>query len=500
MKSMETAKIEILPIESIELNTGQIEGVPENPRTYSNKQMEAMIKSIKDLPDMLNARPLIVYKEQESEKYIVIGGNRRFDAAKHLKYKELPCYVLDKNTSPETIRSYLIKDNLAFGDWDISKLIDDWEAPELEDFGFDTSQLKGFGDDKLKSEAEEARKNLSERYLVPPFSVLHTYKDGWANRKQQWIALGIKSEEGRKNTFESMGKLTQIGKNASKELKPWSITSIFDPVLTELIISWFSGIGDKVLDPFAGGSVRGIVSSLLGREYTGIDLRQEQIDANNENWEEIGNKCIIGQETEAKKPKWVVGDSDEELDKLPNESFDLAMTCPPYADLEVYSDDPRDISNMEYDKFIETYGSIIKKTYKKLTENSFCVFVVGEVRGRDGSYYNFVGDTVKAFENAGFKYYNEIVLATSLGTAALRTKQFNVSRKATKVHQNVLVFSKGEPTIAAERLEEIERQFSISRKCEDIHQKVLVFLKGDGKKAAERCGEVEVLPICNENV
>ena len=144
---MESVNIKTLPIEKIELNTGQIEGVPENPRTYSNEQMEAMVKSIKDLPEMLKARPLIVYPEEKTGKYIVIGGNRRFDAAKHLKYKELPCYVLDVETPPETIRAYLIKDNLAFGDWDISKLIDDWEAPELEDFGFDVSLLGDYAAD-----------------------------------------------------------------------------------------------------------------------------------------------------------------------------------------------------------------------------------------------------------------------------------------------------------------------------------------------------------------
>ena len=120
---------------------------------------------------------------------------------------------------------------------------------------------------------------------------------------------------------------------------------------------------------------------------------------------------------------------------------------------------------MEYNKFLEIYGSIIKKTYDKLKNDSFCVWVIGEVRGDDGNYYNFLGDTITAFLNAGFKYYNEIVLETAIGTSAMRaTKMFKSGRKVCKVHQNVLVF-----------------------------------VKGDGKKATDRCGDVEIAEISEEN-
>ena len=57
-------------------------------------------------------------------------------------------------------------------------------------------------------------------------------------------------------------------------------TSVFDPVLTELCYAWFTCEGDTVLDPFAGGSVRGVVASIMGRRYTGVELRAEQVEAN----------------------------------------------------------------------------------------------------------------------------------------------------------------------------------------------------------------------------
>ena len=93
-----------------------------------------------------------------------------------------------------------------------------------------------------------------------------------------------------------------------------------------------------MLDPFAGGSVRGVVASKLGRRYLGIDLSQRQIDANR-----LQGKAICGKDNLA--PEWIVGDSAADLDKLVKDGADCILTCPPYADLEVYSDHPRDISD-----------------------------------------------------------------------------------------------------------------------------------------------------------
>jgi tRNA G10 N-methylase Trm11 len=214
--------------------------------------------------------------------------------------------------------------------------------------------------------------------------------------------------------------------------KPMSGTSIFDPALTELMYRWFCPDGGTILDPFAGGSVRGIVANYIGFKYTGIELRQEQVDSNTEQ----GARIIPD-----RQPIWICGDSDEVLDGI-GEEFDFIFSCPPYADLEVYSDLPNDLSNMDYKHFLIKYQSIITKTYDKLIRGGYAVFVVGEVRDKQGNYINFVGETVRAFINAGYKYYNEAILLNSLGTAMLRTRPFEVNRKLTKVHQNVLVFKK----------------------------------------------------------
>ena len=219
-------------------------------------------------------------------------------------------------------------------------------------------------------------------------------------------------------------------------------TSIFDPVLCELAYRWFSPPGGTVLDPFAGGSVRGIVAAATGRQYWGVDLSPYQIAANQAQWDDIGPRL-----TDAPPPVWIRGDSRQRVadpDVAPD-GADMVFSCPPYADLEVYSDDPQDLSTMDYGDFKTAYGDIIKAAVDKLKPDRFACFVVGEVRGPDGAYLNFVADTIAAFEAAGARYYNEMILITMVGTLPVRAgRQFAAGRKIGKTHQNVLVFVKGD--------------------------------------------------------
>jgi hypothetical protein len=215
-------------------------------------------------------------------------------------------------------------------------------------------------------------------------------------------------------------------------------TSIFDPVLCELAYTWFTAPGGHVLDPFAGGSVRGIVASYLGRDYTGIDLRSEQIEAN----EQQAAAIVLG-----RSPRWIVGNS---LDAIPAEDFDFIFTCPPYYDLEVYSDDPEDLSNKEdYAGFLADYRNIIAQAVARLRDDRFACVVVGDVRDKKGMYRNFVADTIAAFRDTGMALYNEAILVTAVGSLSIRVgKQFSSGRKLGKTHQNVLVFVKGDPRTA----------------------------------------------------
>lgn len=223
-------------------------------------------------------------------------------------------------------------------------------------------------------------------------------------------------------------------------------TSVFDPVLCELMYAWFTAPGDRVLDPFAGGSVRGIVAHCMDRSYTGVELRPEQVEANVEQGEAICESC----------PEWIVGDSAMIDDLVSDDGYDFILTCPPYADLEVYSDDPADLSNMPIEDFIESYRVIMGKAVAKLADDRFAAVVIGDARGKDGFYYNLPGITVESMEAAGARYYNEAILVTPAGSLPIRAgKQFSASRKLGKTHQNVLVFCKGDPKAAAARLGDV---------------------------------------------
>jgi hypothetical protein len=224
-------------------------------------------------------------------------------------------------------------------------------------------------------------------------------------------------------------------------------TSIFDPVLCELVYRWFCPSGGKVLDPFAGGSVRGIVAAELGYDYTGLDLSERQVKANDEQAKEICKKAL---------PRWIVADSRNVDIAAPGE-YDLIFSCPPYGDLEQYSDDPRDLSLLEFAAFLSAYKGIVASCCGMLRANRFACFVVGDFRDKQGFYRNFVSETIGAFESAGARLYNEAILVTAVGSLPIRIgKQFGKYRKLGKTHQNVLVFYKGDPKEIPETLGECQ--------------------------------------------
>ena len=130
-------------------------------------------------------------------------------------------------------------------------------------------------------------------------------------------------------------------------------TSIFDPVLTELNYRWFCPPGGVILDPFAGGSVRGIVASKLGRRYIGIDLSARQIEANRIQAQEL---C-----TEADPiPNWIVGDS-RDIETLVTEQADFIWTCHPAGTLISTSKGLVPIENLTTDNKVITHKGRTKK-------------------------------------------------------------------------------------------------------------------------------------------
>ena len=145
-------------IKELEVNKGQIEGLPQNPRFIRDERFTALKKSIEDAPEMLALRELIVYPH--NGKFIIIAGNMRFRACKELGYKEIPCKVLDADTPVEKLREYTIKDNIGFGadDWDL--IANEWDINELDGWGMELPDFELKGEEN--GTAEEALKDLSD--------------------------------------------------------------------------------------------------------------------------------------------------------------------------------------------------------------------------------------------------------------------------------------------------------------------------------------------------
>lgn len=309
---------------------------------------------------------------------------------------------------------------------------------------------------------------LVDRFLVPPFSVFDTKQGYWQNRKNSWISLGIKSELGRGNKLlygdgfnQNFTFLKSKRMERTKEVEAGSAqqTSIFDPVLCEITYKWFTVQDAVILDPFAGGSVRGVVAGCLGKTYYGIDLSGPQVNANKEQYEQLFSKYkgIV-------KPKWIVGDSKNVTDlvKVP---VDCIFSCPPYYNLEVYSTDSADLSNKPtYAEFLADYEYIIDRCCSLLKDNSFAIFVVGNVRdSKTGGYYDLVGDTIKAFQKCGLLFYNDCIIVNVHGTLPIRAPlAFNGNRKVGKHHQNYLVFYKGDQ-------KNIKEKFGYFDEMEDLY-------------------------------
>lgn len=503
-----------------EVRLSDIKPYENNAKIHGAEQIHKIAKSIKEFGFLT---PCLIDKD-----YNLIAGHGRVMACRELDMETVPCVFIE-GLSEAQRKAYILADNRLgeLAEW--SEELIAFELHDLEQAGFEV-EIIGFDTEPKKKQADpdKAYERLTDRFFVNPFSVFDSRQKWWQDRKRAWRDLGIKSEIGRGNDGDSnLRGLTYAPSHVppeaykhknrledaiGREVK-WDEfleifpnehhffnTSVFDPVVCEVAYRWYSKQGDRILDPFAGGSVRGIVASLIGRNYTGIDLSERQIDANRNNWEEITHKRITDG-AEAEPPRWFIGDSLDINKIVKDKDYDLLFTCPPYADLEQYSDDPRDISNMDYENFCEVYAEIIKRSVAKLKQDAFAVVVVGDVRDKRGMFRDFVSFTIDSFKKAGMALYNEAILVTQCGAlATVAGRPFTDSRKLGKMHQNILVFFDNRNKMHEINLEDEKvHEDQVNEYLEETqgklakdYTKVLTFSKGNPKSRAEELGAVEV--------
>lgn len=414
----------------IEIEVDKLIPYVNNPR-FNDEAVDGVAASIKEFGFKV---PIVVDKDN-----VIVAGHTRLRAAKKLELEKVPCIIAD-DLSEQQIKAFRLADNKVseFATWDLEKLeielagITDFE---MLDFGFATSESEDLSYNDYET---EEKNSLNDKFGVPPFSVLDTRQGYWRDRKKMWLEKTGDLSETRDGEFGTIGgnnnMLTQINGG----------TSNFDPVLAELMYSWFCPKGGKILGPFGGEQTKGVVAGELGYKYQAVEFRQEQVDLNTAKTEQYAGV------------RYTCGDSNDISKLIKDRNFDMCFTSPPYYDLEVYS--AEDMSALgTYEEFMQQYENIFQQCYDMLADNSFLVIKICEIRDKKtGEYRSFVADNIDMFRKIGFKYYNEIILLNAVGTVRLRVNKSMKNRKIGKIHQNVLVFYKGDLKAIPDRFEEID--------------------------------------------
>lgn len=391
----------------------------DNPRTITQEEFDSLKDSVGKLG---NWDSLVINTDGT-----VIAGNQRLKVHIEQGDSEVEVRVPERELTNEEIKEIGVRSNRHSGQWDMDKLADEF-----------TEILEGLGaEDLLKDPYDidnESKGSLTDTFVVPPFSVLDTRQGYWQERRDFWTEQIRDKGETREGVL-SGGESIMADINGG--------TSILDAVLAEAMVLWFGVPGGLAVDMFAGDTVFGFVAASKGMRFVGTELRQEQVDVNQ------GRVDAYGLDA-----KYICDDALNIGKHVAAGSADLVFSCPPYADLEVYSDLPNDLSNMPLDDFYRVYETVLADSYKLLKDNRFAVITVGEVRNKQGAFINLVPKTIDIMVGAGYKYYNELVLVNSAGTAPIRAANSMKNRKVIKLHQNVLVFYKGD-------IKEIKNHFKL---------------------------------------
>lgn len=491
-------KTEIVKLSQVKTNQA-------NPRQIKDGSFVKLVDSILVLPKMLELRPIVT-----DDSFVALAGNMRFRALSfiadmptdELKARLADLRDFDKKTtaeqdaliaywgrwrdSPTTPiikaseltddekREFIIKDNVGFGEWDWDMLANEWDSEDLLGWGLDV--WPDTDDDDTDASGKDNKPpngSLADRFVVPPFSILDSRKGYWQDRKKVWKEKIGDNGESRNDTLitspeikykdlyqrtrqhrESLGlgfreyiekyiSPEELEREGSKVLSAG--VSLLDPVMAELVCRWFGFEGCNTFDCFAGDTIFGYVSAHLGNNFTGIELREEQARLNNER--------VAGMSSH-----YINDDGQNVAQHLSPESQDLLFSCPPYFDLEKYSDDARDASNQEtYEDFMKIIETAFTGAIGCLKNDRFAVIVVGDVRDKKtGFYHNFVDDVKRIFIDRGLRLYNELILIETGASTALRAARYMESRKVAKMHQNVLVFYKGDPRKIKDHFKKIE--------------------------------------------
>lgn len=442
----------------VTINIADIKRAEYNPHGKSEHVLQSIRQSIREYGFL---QPIVVNTHEcercGSRKNVLVAGHRRIEALEVEGTHEVPAVLVNLHLEDEKRANLRLNAQETFMRSELAALVAELhslDAAKTATLGFDPAEIT-----RLLFENRYAGNKLQgilqEKFLIPPFSIFDAKQGYWQKRKRQWLDFLGDCAETREDTLAG-GKNNLLMRGVNKGV------SIFDPVVSEVVFSWFLPEGGvRVLDPFAGSLARGGVATALGLDYTGIEIRKEQIQTNEQKLAACGLAA-----------RYIHADSRDLSQHIPNnETFDLVFTSPPYYDLEEYSSLEGDLSKKKtYKEFLEGYGEIFAQSTKLLKPNRFVVIEIGDIRDEHGFYRNFIGDNITLFRSLGFHLYNEIIYVQMLATAPHRAERNMRKRKVVKTHQNILTFYSGDPSLLK------------NPRLLEAHEKVLVFFNGDTER------------------
>lgn len=278
------------------------------------------------------------------------------------------------------------------------------------------------------SKEQYERVDLNATYGIIPYSIWDTNDPQYSNP----ILKYLKERNGqstRENTLKSYG-------GAGENTAYTSTTSYFNPKLARIVYSSYCPPGGTIFDPFAS-VVRPYVAKILGYNYTGCEVRKEECDKINS----LLNTVLS---------------TDNEVNVIhtdcrnytTDKKYDCIFTCPPYWNLETYSNQSNDMSAIEdYNIFLQEMEKVYVTCKELMHDDSYCCFVVADFRDYNEGRKNvnrlvpFVSDMIRTGENAGLILYDKVICQKPLGTAPSRLKLWN-NRKTVRIHEELLVFRK----------------------------------------------------------
>ena len=209
--------------------TSKLKTNPNNPRAIRKDQLDKLVKSLREFPEMLEARPIVVDPD-----FVVLGGNMRLKAAQLAGLTEVPVYVASWEEAKH--KEFIIKDNLAFGEWDWDMLANEWDAEELDDWGLDVPL------------EEEPTEGLTDPDDVPEVPEEPTTKPGdlWILGDHRLLCGDSTKAEDVERLMDGEKVNLAFTSPPYAEQREYDEESGFKPIPPDRYVEWFKSIQENV--------------------------------------------------------------------------------------------------------------------------------------------------------------------------------------------------------------------------------------------------------------